>query len=353
MYLPLEADVTAAPTTNLDLGQIADRVSDPSPDLVSALAETDGDIVVLGAAGKMGVSLSKMASGALDKLATGRQVFAVSRFSDEGSRRELEDVGVRTIRLDLGADGASLALPDAANVVYMVGRKFGTSDNSSATWHSNVVLPSLMMDRYRGSRVVAFSSGNVYPYTRPVAGGATEATPPDPRGDYAQSCLGREQVLTHYSHVHGTPLALIRLNYAVDCRYGVLTDIARAVLAGQPIDLTPGAVNVVWQGDANRYALSSLSVATSPPMALNVTGPELASVRWIAEELGKRLDREPILTGQEADTALLSNAALCHTLFGYPEISLGTMLDWTCQWLVEGGHLLDKPTGFGNRDGRY
>lgn len=335
------------------LEEIAAQVRQPSPGLVRILGGTTGDLLVVGAAGKMGVSLCRMAADALSALPGGRRVFAISRFSDTAARRELDEAGVSTFAADVSDPAAIATLPDGENVIYMVGRKFGTSSNSSETWFSNVVLPHVVMHRFKGARVVALSSGNVYPFSPVVAGGATEATPYGPVGEYAQSCVGREQVFTYRSTADDTPVALIRLNYAIDCRYGVLTDIARAVDSGTPVDLTQGAVNVVWQGDANRYCLSALSIAATPPAALNVTGPESASVRWIAEELGRRLEREPVFSGSEAETALLSNAARCHGLFGYPDVPLATMLDWTVAWLRQGGELLDKPTGFGTRDGRF
>lgn len=335
------------------LGDIAARVREPSSALVEALGRTDGDIAVVGAAGKMGVSLSRMAAAALDQLPGGRRVVAISRFSDSEARAELDAVGVRTISADVGDSAATRDLPDCANVIYLVGRKFGTSTDSSATWYTNTVVPSVVLDRYRGARVVALSSGNVYPFSAPVTGGCTEEAPYGPVGEYAQSCVGREQVIVHQSQLHHTPAAIIRLNYAIDCRYGVLTDIARSVRDGHPVDVSQGAVNVVWQGDANRYCLSALTIADTPPAVLNVTGPETVSVRWLAEQLGRRLGREAVLTGEEAPTALLSNASRCHALFGYPEVALETMLDWTVEWLTGGGALLDKPTGFGTRDGRF
>ena len=337
------------------LDQIAERVHRPSPALVAELARTEGDLVVLGAAGKMGVSLSRMAAAALAQLPGGRNVVAVSRFTDPEAKAELEAAGVRTVAADLSEDQALASLPDAENVVYMVGRKFGTGTDAAATWMANVYLPTRVAQRYAGSRISAFSSGNVYPLVPVTSGGADENVAPGPVGEYAQTCLGRERVLSAVAAQTGSPLAIIRLNYAIDCRYGVLTDIARAVLAGQPVPVDTGAVNVVWQGDANRYALGALAHATAgaEPLVLNVTGPETASVRWLAQELGRRLDRTPEFSGEEAATALLSNAAKCFGLFGYPEVTLHQMLDWTAQWLTAGGTLLSKPTMFTERGGRF
>lgn len=333
--------------------QIARRVYQPDDRLLDQLGRTDGDLVVLGAAGKMGVSLSRMAAEAFERLPGGRRVYAVSRFSDPQARAELDGAGVRTVAADLTDETALAALPDAPNVVYMVGRKFGTAGDAATTWGLNTYLPGRVVQRYAGARVVAFSSGNVYPLVPAHSGGADETVAPDPVGEYAQSCLGRERVLTYQAAATGTTLALIRLNYAIDCRYGVLTDIARAVRDGEPIELGNAAVNVVWQGDANRYVLSALGHVDNPPLVLNVTGPETASVRWLATELGRRLGREPIFQGTEADTALLSNAARCFGMFGYPSVSLAEMLDWTATWLAEGGPLLDKPTHFTERAGTF
>lgn len=336
-----------------DLNEIAGKVWQPDRLVIDALASVDGDLVVLGAAGKMGVSLSRMAAAAFAGLPGSRRVLAVSRFSDPIARVELDKHGVHTIAADLMDEQALRQLPDAANVVYMAGRKFGTEASAASTWAVNVLLPGLVARRYRGSRIAVFSSGNVYPLLPLPSGGADETVPPGPVGEYAQSCLGRERILGYESAECGTPMSIIRLNYAIDCRYGVLTDIARAVLDGRPVELGNGAVNVIWQGDANRYALASLAHAGSPPNLLNVTGPETVSVRWLAGQFGHRLGREPVFSGTEADTALLSNAAKSFGLFGYPTVSLAQMLDWTVAWLTGGGTLLDKPTHFTERAGRF
>lgn len=335
------------------LERIAQQVWEPDDLVRDTLAALDGDLVVLGAAGKVGVSLSRMAATAYRQLGTGGTVYAVSRFSDAAARSELEAAGVRTVAADLLSDEGMTGLPDAANVVYMAGRKFGTGKDASATWAANVLLPGLVARRYRDSRIAAFSSGNVYPLLPLSSGGADETVPPGPVGEYAQSCLGRERIFESESRRNGTPVSIIRLNYAVDCRYGVLTDIARAVDAGEPVALGNGIVNVIWQGDANRYTLASLAHAATPPFVLNVTGPEQASVRWLAEQIGERLGKTPIFEGTETDTALISNAATSFELFDYPTVPLRTLLDWTCAWLRGGGELLDKPTHFTERTGSY
>jgi dTDP-4-dehydrorhamnose reductase len=335
------------------LSEIARRAYQADEGLVRSLGSTDGDLVVLGAGGKMGVSLARMAAEAFDRLPGSRKVVAVSRFSDEAARAELEDAGVRTVSGDLSDETALAGLPEAPNVVYMVGRKFGTSSDAAMTWAVNTYLPGRVVRRYAGARIVAFSSGNIYPLTAVTSGGADESVEPDPVGEYAQSCLGRERILAYQAMETGSPLAIIRLNYAVDCRYGVLTDVAQSVRDGRPVDVSNGSVNVVWQGDANRYALSALAQADLPPFILNVTGPETASVRWIAAQLGTRLNKDPEFIGAESATALLSNAARCFGLFGYPHVSLAEMLDWTVLWLDRGGALLNKPTHFTERSGRF
>lgn len=335
------------------LHEIAQRVHEPGDWLIEALAGIDGDLVVLGAAGKMGVSLSRMAAAAFARLPGQRRVYAVSRFSDPDARRELDAAGVHTVASDVSDDLALTHLPDAANVVYLVGRKFGTHEGPELTWMVNGYLPGRVAQRYAGSRLVAFSSGNVYPLVPISSGGATEDLAPDPVGEYAQSCLARERIFSHFATAQGTRLVLIRLNYAVDCRYGVLTDIARSVLAEQPVDVSNAAVNVIWQGDANSYALAALAHASVPPTVLNVTGPETASVRWLVGELGRRLGRVPRLVGVESATGLLSNAGRCFGMFGYPSVPLTQLLDWTASWLLEGGQLLDKPTHFSERKGSY
>jgi nucleoside-diphosphate-sugar epimerase len=326
-------------------------VTAPSP---RVLADTDGDRVVLGAGGKVGISLATMAARAFASLPGSRTVYAVSRFSDESLVATLDAAGVRPVRADLLDDDALAALPDAANVAYLVGRKFGTSASPAASWALNAYLPGRVIRRYAGARVVAYSSGNVYPFVPIGSGGATESVGPDPIGEYAQSCLARERVLEYFAAETGTPLTLFRLNYAIDCRYGVLSDLAATIESGRPVDLGAGAVNVLWQGDANRYALGGFGIAAAtPPTVLNATGPETASVRYLATELGARIGAEPTFTGIEPQTALLSNAGRCFGHFGYPSVTLQQMLDWTVQWRRAGGELLDRPTHFAERAGAF
>ena len=333
--------------------ELETRLATPNGALIDDLARIEGDILVLGAGGKMGPSLVKLACNAIARGGGERKVIAVSRFSNPAIREDLERAGATTIAADLLEADALEALPDAPNVIYMVGTKFGTSGREHLTWAQNAYVPGLVGTRYAGSRIVAFSTGNVYPLVPVRSGGSRESDPTGPVGEYAQSCLGRERLFEHVSLTHGTPVLQFRLNYAVELRYGTLVDVAEAVHAGRPVDLSMGHLNVIWQGDANAWALRSLALCSSPPTILNVTGPETASVRWIAEELGRLMEREPVLVGEERETALLSNAARAHRLFGYPTVPLGRMLEWIAAWTLAGGETHGKPTHFGERTGAF
>ena len=320
-------------------------LADPSDALSEDLAALDGDILILGAGGKMGPSLALLARNA----APGRRVIAVARFSEAGLRERLADAGIETIRCDLLDRDAVAQLPRARNVVFMAGQKFGASGHPALTWAMNVHVPAIVAELFRDSRVVVFSTGNVYPLVPVRSGGATEATAPAPLGEYAQSCLGRERIFQHF----GGAGLLFRLNYAIDLRYGVLHDIASKVRAGMPIDLSMGHVNVIWQGDANAFALRALRHCGSPMEPLNVSGPETLSVRVLAEELGARLGMAPQFVGEEAPLALLTNAGRAAALFGYPRVPLMRMLDWTADWVKRDGPSLGKPTKFEVRDGAF
>ncbi|GLQ57964.1 NAD-dependent epimerase/dehydratase family protein [Devosia nitrariae] len=330
-----------------------DRMTSPSDVLIEDLARIDGDILVLGAAGKMGPTLCKLAQRGLSALGGKHKVIAVSRFSSPETRAELEAAGISTISCDLLDDAAVGALPAAVNVVYMVGTKFGTSGAPHLTWRNNVYVSGRIAEHYRASRVVVFSSGNVYPLRKLGEGGADEHVQPDPVGEYAQSVLGRERMFEYAAETWGTRVLQYRLNYAIDLRYGVLHEIARAVWEGRAVDVTTGSVNVIWQGDANEVALRSLLHASNPPRILNVTGPETVSVRWLAEEFSRRLGKAAAIEGQEAPTALISNAGASHALFGYPRTTLGQMIDMAAQWVREGGERWDKPTHFQERQGQF
>jgi nucleoside-diphosphate-sugar epimerase len=330
--------------------ELDERLSRPSPSLIDDLKRLDGDILVLGAGGKLGPSLTRLALRAVDG---GKSVTVVSRFGDRAQADKLEAAGARVVSADITDEAALAALPDAPNVIFLVGSKFGSTGREAETWYTNAYLPGRVAERYRTSRIAALSTGNVYPFTPVGSGGPTEATPPGPVGEYAMSCLGRERVFSRFARKYQTPLALIRLNYAVEMRYGVLIDIGRAVLAGNPVDVTMSAVNVIWQGYANEVILRSLLHASPEPFLLNLAGAETLSVRQLATAFGEVMKIEPQFTGTEASAALLSNSARCMRLFGYPDVSPAELIEWTAAWLQAGLPLLDKPTGFQKRDGKF
>lgn len=329
--------------------QLEDVMSTPSPALVAALQRVPGDIMVLGVGGKMGPTLSSMAKRA----APTKRIIGVARFSEAGLRERLQAQGVECIQADLLSRTALAALPDAANIVFMAGRKFGSTGSQWLTWAMNAQVPALVAERYAASRIVAFSTACVYPFVSVSSGGAREAVPPTaPSGEYANSCVARERMFEYFSHQHQTPGRLLRLSYAIDMRYGVLHDVAQKILARAPIDLTMGHANIIWQGEANDWALQSLAHCTTPTSALNLSGP-MVSIRMLAQVLGERLGIAPVWQGQEADSAWLVNCEQAHSLFGAPQVGLNTMLDWTADWAQRGLASLGKPTHFETRDGQY
>lgn len=330
----------------MTLQELEDLLSAPSPDDIEFARELDGDVLVLGAAGKMGPSLARRVRRSMDEAGSKRRLITVAR-------SPLDVPGATHIQSDLLADGALDALPDAPNVLFLAARKFGSTGAPEQTWSTNVLLPALVARRYRDARIVSFSTGNVYPLTPVASGGPTEETPVDPVGEYAWSALGRERMFTYGSLQFGTKVALLRLNYAVELRYGVLVDIAVKVRDGVPIDLSMGYANVVWQGYANSVCFRSLGLASAPPAILNLTGPETLSVRALATEFGRRLGVEPAFSGEEQPTALLNNAAKCHSLFGKPHVSVEELTEWVAEWVASGGELLGKPTKFQVRDGKF
>ena len=321
--------------------------------MLDALRGIPGDVIVLGAGGKMGPSLASMLQRAFTEIGRRDRVFAVSRFGNSDARERLRASGLNVISCDLADRDAVRQLPDAACVVYMAGQKFGTAASPAATWGANVIVPAIAAERFRGSRIAAFSTGNVYPLTPVAEGGSRESDPVAPVGEYGMSCLGRERVFEYHSVRDGTPLAIIRLNYAIDLRYGVLVDIARRIIAGEPIDLTMGHINVIWQGDANAQAIQSLAYATSPPFVINVTGPETLAVREAAERIGELLGREPTFVGSPARDALLSDSSMARDLFGPPTVSTDRLIGWVAEWVGRGGTHLGKPTHFETRDGAF
>ncbi len=339
----------AWPSRIADEAELEEVMSRPDPALVADLAAAPGDILVLGAAGKMGPTLCRLAKRA----DPARRVIAVARWNEPGLRARMEGWGIECLAAELLDDAALAALPEAPNVVFMAARKFGSTGNEALTWAMNVLLPARVAARFPQSRIVFFSTGNVLPMW-PVNGPAPdEDATPSPIGDYAASCLGRERAFQHAAATRGTPCFGIRLNYAIDLRYGVIHDVATKVLAGTPVPLAMGHANVIWQGDANAWALRALSRADSACPILNVTGPESVSIRWLAQQLATRLDRVAECSGEEAPTALLSNAALAFATFGYPTVPLLTMIDWVADWVGSGGRALGKATKFEVRDGRF
>jgi nucleoside-diphosphate-sugar epimerase len=333
--------------------QLEDLLSEPSPADARAMAEMEGDLLILGVAGKMGPSLARRARRACELAKVKKRITGVARFSEPDVREGLEAAGIETVSADLLAPRALANLPDAPNVLYMAARKFGSTGAEYLTWAMNALLPALVAERYPAARIVAFSTGNVYPLVPVAEGGATEDLSPAPVGEYAQSALGRERIFEFFSRRNQTPMVMLRLNYAIDLRYGVLLDIGQKVFERRPVDVTMGHVNVIWQGDANSLALRSFALCQSPPAVLNVTGPEILAVRWIAGEFGKRFGIEPVVHGTEAETALLSNAARCHKLFGRSGVTVEQMIDWVADWIRMGGATLAKPTHFETRDGRF
>ena len=329
-----------APRSEAELEEL---LSAPDGEVVAAMGALEGDVLVLGGGGKIGPALARMARQASDEAGAKRRVTSVSRFTQAGLRQRLQDDGIETVACDLLDPAAIAALPEAANVVFMAGMKFGTSGAAAAAWATNCYLPALVCRKFTRSRVVAFSTGNVYGLTPVVRGGSVESDQPNPLGDYAMSALGRERMFEHFSRTLDIPVAMLRLNYATELRYGVLVDLARGVQAGHAIDLTMGYVNVIWLAEANAMALKAFAHAASPPLVVNVSGPETLSVRRACGELGRLLGREPVL----------SNGELGFGLLGRPRMSADEMIRWTAHWLERGGPLLEKPTHFQVRDGKF
>ena len=333
-----------------DVDHLEDVMTTPAPELVADLERLSGDILILGVGGKMGPTLARLARRAAPR----KRVVGVARFSEPGLREKLESWGVECIACDLLERDEIERLPQIENLVFMAGRKFGSSGREDLTWAMNVMVPAQVAEVYRTSRIVAFSTACVYPYVDVNSGGATEAVPAiPPSGDYANSCVGRERMFDYFSRKHGNMGRFLRLEYAIDMRYGVLHDVGRKVFDGSRIDLGMGHVNVIWQGDANSMALRALGQCTAPASALNLSGPETVSVRELAEAFGRHFKRPPVFTGKEAGTAWLVNSAEAHRLFGRPSVLLDTMVAWQADWIARGGASLGKDTHFDTRDGKY
>ena len=338
------------PVSFNDEQDLEEFMTRPGETLCHELSTLSGDLMILGVGGKMGPTLARLAKRA----APDKRVIGVARFSDLAVKEKLENWGIETITADLLDRNAVAALPEVENIVFMAGRKFGTSGASHLTWAMNSYVPALVAERFSKSRVVAFSTGCVYPYVSVLHQGATEDVPAvPPPGDYANSCLGRERMFEYFSHLHQTPGRLIRLNYAIDMRYGVLHDVAGKVLKGEPLDLSMGHVNVIWQGDANTNVLRSFLHCTTPASPLNVSGPETVSIRALAAEFGRLFGKKPVLEGVEKEFAWLVNANQALRLFGYPRVTLPNMITWVADWVSKGKKTLGKATHYEVRDGAY
>ncbi len=333
-----------------DEEELDEFMSHPTQALIGDMANLEGDLMVLGVGGKMGPTLARLAK----RSAPEKTVIGVARFSDPLVREKLEGWGIETLTVDLLDRSAVTRLPQVKNIVFMAGRKFGTSGASHLTWAMNAYVPALIGETFSKSRLVAFSTGCVYPYVNVLHQGATEDTPAEPpAGDYAMSCVGRERMFQYFSELNGSPGRLIRLNYAIDMRYGVLHDVARKVISGQPIDLGMGHVNVIWQGDANAQVLRSFHHCTTPTSPLNISGPETVSIRALATEFGRLLDKQPLFQGEEAKTGWITNTSQAIGLFGYPNVPLPRMIGWIAEWVSQGKKALGKATHYEIRDGSY
>ena len=341
------------PQTIADETQLDELLSRPTPEVIDLFGRMQGDVAFFGGGGKIGPSLIRMACRAKEAAGFGGTIYAVSRFSSPDSRAAVEQAGAVVVPCDLLAEGAEARLPDARNVFYLVGQKFGTTENPGATWAANTVAPAVVARRYRTGRIVAFSTGCVYDFEPASSAGSNESSPLAGQGEYAASCIARERVLEYFARDNGTPLALVRLNYAVEMRYGVLVDLAAAILAGSPVDLTMGYFNAMWQGEVNACTLRLLEHAAVGPLAINMTGPGKLAVRDVAAKLAAHMGLPVKFKNTEAATALLSDASRLHRLLGEPRVDIDLVIRWTADWVRRGGALLGKPTHFQTRDGKY
>lgn len=335
------------------VGELERLLSEPTTGVKDTLNELDSDVLLLGVNGKLGPSLARMIHRGFEASGLRHRVIGVSRFSHVHQEAEFQARGIETIRCDLLDERAVERLPDIANVVFLAGRKFGATGQESSTWATNCWLPSVVCRKFRRSRIVALSTGNVYGPTPVSSGGSNETDALKPVGEYAMSCVGRERMFEYFSTTLGTPVALVRLNYACDLRYGVLVDLAQKVLSGESVDLSTPYVNTIWQGDVNSSIVECFRHVESPPRVINVTGPELLSVRTVCERFGSMMHRTPRFVGSESNSALLSNPKVAVQLFGKPRVSAEQLLSWVSDWVISGHPTLGKPTGFESRDGRF
>ena len=333
--------------------KLNELLTTPSDALIEDMKKIKGDIMILGAGGKMGPTLCVLAKNAAKKAGVDKRIIAVSRGSDEIATKLMKDNGIEVIAMDLLDKEKLYSLPEVENVIYMAGKKFGTNGNEWQTWAMNSVLPAFVADKFKKSNIVVFSSGNIYPIVPVNGGGCSEMDRPLPNGEYAMSCLARERSFEYAAQTFGTKVFIYRLNFAVDLRYGVLFDVANKIMKGEPISLTTPCFNFIWQGSANEIALRGLLHATAPACVMNVTGPETVSIKKAAIELGQYLGKEPVFEGEEGNDAYLNDASLAMETFGYPSVSAKTLTRWQAEYILDGGRTLDKPTHFEERKGKY
>ena len=336
-----------------DVAELEDMLSEPTDYVIDSLAAAPGDTILLGAGGKMGPTLAQMLVRACKAAGDSRKIMAVSRFSNESARQSLADLGIETISGDLLAEGVIDGLPDADNVLYMAGMKFGTGENAAATWAMNTYLPTLVCRRYRESRIMAFSTGNVYPHVSVEGDWSREDDDLLPVGEYGMSALGRERMFQYFCKEYQIPTSLVRLNYAVEMRYGVLVDIARQVFSGETIDLSMGYANVIWQGDANAISIAALAEAEVPAKAVNLAGPEMLCVETVANQFAESFGVKPKFSGQAATTALLNDGSAAHARYGKPRVTMEQMIEWIADWISRDQPSLEKPTHFEVRSGKF
>ena len=333
--------------------ELEERLSRPSDAAIDALGRAPGDLMILGVGGKMGASLARMAVRACAARGATRRIVGVSRFGDVRIRERFEDWGIDTIAGDLTDRRFVQSLPDAPNIIFMTGMKFGSTGQEPLTWAMNVYVPALVCEKYAGRRIVAFSTGNVYGLVPWESGGSVESDPPCPVGEYAMSCLGRERVFEYFCNRDNTPVSILRLNYSTELRYGVIIDLAQKVHRGEPIDLTMGYVNVIWQGDACALTLCALADCSVPSQIVNLAGPEILRVRDVCEQIGAHLGKTPVYTGSESEDALLNNGSAAHERYGAPSVSIDQIVEWSAAWVAAGGTTLEKPTHFESREGKF
>lgn len=340
-------------TTPTTVAQLEERLSEPSPRLIAAMRELSGDVMLLGVAGKIGPSLARMLRRASDAAGISRRIYGVSRFSSGDLEAQLREQGIEPIKCDLLDEAEMSRLPQVPHVIFMAGMKFGAFGHETALWAANTYVPTLVCRHFKSSRMIVFSTGNVYGLTSAAGSGSQESDALHPVGEYAMSCLGRERMFDYFSRAFGIPMAIVRLNYATELRYGVLVDLAQKVWRGESIDLAMGHFNIIWQGDVNELVLRLLAHVETPPLVINMTSAERFSVREIVDQLAQRMNKPVNLTGKESDTALLSNTTRLRNLLGEPEVGIQQMLDWTAEWVMRGGASLGKPTHFERRDGLF